>query len=113
MKLDFSSRSSSPALEKRRASSLLPELEDALSQMDEYEQMDLELEHRPLSMPFLRVNRDCATGEFKHYCTNDVDDADSESYLGMPIYSPNGNDTTIRAFGDENGLGEKFFWERV
>jgi len=81
--------------------------------MDEYEEMDLEAEQRPWSMPFLRVNRDCATGDFKHYCANDVDDGDSDPYFGIPMYSSNCNDKTTKAFGNEDGLGEKFFWELV
>ena len=54
-------------------------------------------------MHFLRVNRECVTADFEHYCTNDVGEEDSELCFMLPTYSATGE--TSGEFGSGNKLG--------
>jgi len=93
----------SHALEKHSERFSLPDLETSLSHMDEYEDLTFEPGDRPSPMPFLRANRECFTGEFKHYCAGDMDDEAAKMAIGIPMYSPIGNGNTTRVFVDGDG----------
>ncbi|MCJ1242902.1 hypothetical protein MMC30_000098 [Trapelia coarctata] len=93
-------RFGSPAPKTHRKRTPLQDLGETLNRMDENEDLKLEPSDRPSAMPFLRVNRECFTGNFKHYCANDVGDDASEMSIGIPLYPPIADSKTTGVLGD-------------